>query len=51
MMAYIAGGITGDEKYKERFAAAKEKVHTRMEKAEECRVLNKTRRRASTKHV
>lgn len=41
MMAYIAGGITGDEKYKERFAAAKEWLLAEKETQEVARGLLK----------
>lgn len=41
MMAYIAGGITGDEKYKARFAAAKEWLLAEKETQEVARGLLK----------
>lgn len=41
MMAYIAGVITGDEKYKERFAAAKEWLLAEKETQEVARGLLK----------
>lgn len=41
MMAYIAGGTTGDEKYKERFAAAKEWLLAEKETQEVARGLLK----------
>lgn len=41
MTAYIAGGITGDEKYKERFAAAKEWLLAEKETQEVARGLLK----------